>query len=279
MRLPVLPNISTKDGTSNKNSRLVNVLADIGSKNIAQVRPGLVANDTYSGLGSGLTVFDGRLLLAFGDTIYGDGLDSYPWDLDSDPWASGTTYTYGDSVWYLGALWFSTAGSNTGNTPGTGTSWARSYEDPPWDSGTSYSIGDVVSLGGVVYYSYQEGNTNNMPSGSSELWKTTPPGVSRYYGSGAGYDAAPVDGTGPTCASKEAALSAWYAERTARSCATSSAATGWSWFELPYGAVGNPGIGGSVVVQFTAWVNGSPRNCTNKINAGLIDACTLHRTA
>lgn len=280
MRLPVTPQVSTKDGTSNKNARLTNCLKEAKkSGDKAVIRPGLVLSDTYSGLGNGLIEFDGRLLVVYDDTVTDVVEDSFPWPLDSDPWASGTTYNFGDAVWYNGAMWFSTEGSNTGNTPGTGTEWARSYETPVYSESETYEIGDPVTYNGVTYYSYQDGNTANTPSGSSELWKTTPPGVSRYYGFGGGYDAAPVDGTGPTCASKEAALTAWYAERTARSCATSSAATGWSWLALPYGAVGSPGIGGSVIVQFTAWVNGSPRNCTNQINAGLIDSCQLRRTA
>ncbi len=283
MRLPITPQISTKDGGSNKNARLTNCLKEVkksGEK--AVVRPGLVLSDTYAGLGNGLIPFDGRLLVVFDDTVTDVEEDSFPWPLDSDPWGAAVLYNAGDAVWLNGDMWFSTIGSNVGNTPGTGGFWSRSYKtpvEPPWDSGTSYDIGDSVSYVGITYYSYQDGNTNNTPSGSSELWKTSPPGVSRYYGSGVGYDAAPVDGTGPTCASKEAALAAWYAERTARSCATSSAATAWSWLALPYGAVGSPGIGGSVMVEFTAWANGSPRNCTNQINVGLIPACTLFRTA
>lgn len=280
MRLPVTHQVSTKDGTSNKNARLTNCLKESKqSGDKAVIRPGLVLSDTYAGLGNGLIPFDGRLLVIFDDTVTDVEEDSFPWPLDSNPWGATVLYTYGDAVWYNGAMWFSTEDGNTGNTPGTGAEWARSYETPVYDAGTTYAIGDIVSYDGVTYFSYQAGNIGNTPSGSSVLWKTTPPGTERYYGFGGGYDAAPVDGTGPTCASKDAALAAWYAERTARSCATSSAATGWSWLALPYGAVGSPGIGGSTNVSFTAWVNGSPRNCTNQINAGLIPSCTLFRTA
>lgn len=280
MRLSLTPSVSTKDGTSNRNARLTNCLKEskkTGDK--AVIRPGLGLNDTFSGIGNGLIPFDGRLLVIYGDTVSDTGLETLPWPLDSDPWDAGTTYDIGDTVWYGDVLWFSARNSNTGNTPGTGGYWNKSSSADTYDPFDSYDIGDPVVSEGTPYYSWSNGNTGNTPSSNPELWKTTPPGTDRYYGSGGGYDAAPVDSTGPTGASKEAALLSWYAERTARSCATSSASTGWSWLALPYGSVGSPGIGSSVVVQFTAWVNGLPRNCTNQVNAGLIDACELHRTA
>lgn len=276
MRLPVLPNISTKDGTSNKNSRLVNVLADIGSKNIAQVRPGLVANDTYSGLGSGLTVFDGRLLLAYGDVIYGDGLDSYPWDLDSDPWASGTTYTYGDSVLYLGSLWFSTAGSNTGNTPGAGSAyWATSYEMPEWDSGTTYALGDPVTYGGVTYYSMGPSNTGNNPS-STPMWSTSAPGVSRYRGYVTPLGLTGAGNPGAECASPDAAAFSAYSTATAMiSCATKFWMT-WLWYTY-VGVVYRPGFG--YFIRLNQWVDASPGDCSGlPVDFGIIDGGTVQQT-
>ena len=71
MRLPVVGNISTKDGASNKNARMVNVLAEEKKdKTIAAVRPGLNQLATGSGDGNNLVCFDGELI-----NIYGQGIN------------------------------------------------------------------------------------------------------------------------------------------------------------------------------------------------------------
>jgi hypothetical protein len=70
MRLPLAGNISTKDGASNKNARMVNVLAEEKQgKTIAAVRPGLNAYATASGNGNGLMCFGGELVSVFGANI------------------------------------------------------------------------------------------------------------------------------------------------------------------------------------------------------------------
>lgn len=183
MRLPITPQISTKDGVSAKNARLTNCLKEVkktGEK--AVVRPGLVLSDTYAGLGNGLIEFDGRLLVVYDDTVTDVEEDSFPWPLDSDPWASGTTYDFGDAVWYNGNMWFSTEGSNTGNTPGSGTEWERSYEIPEWDSGTTYTVGEPVRSGGVTYYLYASSSTNQTPASNPTLWRTTAPNLNLTMG-------------------------------------------------------------------------------------------------
>lgn len=71
MRLPVIGNISTKDGATNKNARLTNMLAE-QKKNgttLATVRPGLNTVASTSGNGNGLVCFGGELVNVFGATL------------------------------------------------------------------------------------------------------------------------------------------------------------------------------------------------------------------
>jgi len=71
MRLPVVGNISTKDGASNKNARMTNVLAEEKQgKTFAAVRPGLNQLATGSGNGNNLVCFGGELVNIYGNTVY-----------------------------------------------------------------------------------------------------------------------------------------------------------------------------------------------------------------
>lgn len=280
MRLPVLPQISTKDGTSNKNARLTNVLKDPRKGGeMAEVRPGLVASDTYSGLGNGLIPFDGRLLVIYDDTVTDIKEDSFPWPLDSDPWASGTTYGFGDAVWYLGSLWFSTSGSNTGNTPASGSSyWERSYETPEWDSGSTYAIGDPVTYGGVTYYSLSPSNTNNNPA-SSPQWSTSAPGASRYRVNVNLIAALNATTPGPECASKEAAASAWFGTATTfKSCATKAMGT---YNYVTYSGIEERNVFGTptTFVRVNQWTDPEPRDCSGtQVDSGIIDGGKVAQT-
>ncbi len=67
MRLPITPQLSTKDGVANKNARLTNVLRE---KDKAVVRPGLSLVLDYAGVGSGLVPFNDHLIGLFDDTVY-----------------------------------------------------------------------------------------------------------------------------------------------------------------------------------------------------------------
>ena len=70
MRLPVTPQISTKDGVSAKNARLTNCLKESkkgGDK--AVVRPGLVLDAQASGVWHGLVVFNHELVSVYGATL------------------------------------------------------------------------------------------------------------------------------------------------------------------------------------------------------------------
>lgn len=71
MRLPVIGNISTKDGATNKNARLTNMLAE-QKKNgttLATVRPGLNKAAETTGNGNGIVCFGGTLVNVFGATL------------------------------------------------------------------------------------------------------------------------------------------------------------------------------------------------------------------
>ena len=70
MRLPVIPNVSTKDGLSNKNARLTNCLKETTKRgDKAVIRPGLVLDAEASGVGHGLVVFDNQLVSVYGSTL------------------------------------------------------------------------------------------------------------------------------------------------------------------------------------------------------------------
>lgn len=70
MRLPVVPQISTKNGTSNKNARLTNCLKESKkSGDKAVIRPGLVLDAQASGVGNGLVVFNNELVSVYGATL------------------------------------------------------------------------------------------------------------------------------------------------------------------------------------------------------------------
>lgn len=70
MRLPVTPQISTKDGVSNKNARMTNVLKETrATGELACVRPGLSLDAQASGVGGGLVVFNNELVSVYGTTL------------------------------------------------------------------------------------------------------------------------------------------------------------------------------------------------------------------
>ena len=279
MRLPVVPQISTKDGVSNKNARLTNCLKESKSGgDKAVIRPGLELSDTYAGLGNGLIVFDGRLLVVYDDTVTDVVEDSFPWPLDSDPWSAAVLYNYGDAVWYNGAMWFSTEGSNTGNTPGTGTEWARSYETPEWDEDATYAIGDPVTYGGVTYYSMVPSNTGQNPS-TSPQWSTTAPTTSRYRVNVKLIGALNATTPGPECASEAAAASAWFGTATTfKSCATKAGGTN-NW--VSYAGVETRNVFGTptTFVRVTQFSDPTPFDCSGTpFNGGTIDGGKVAQT-
>ncbi len=70
MRLPVVSQISTKDGVSAKNARLTNCLKETTKRgDMAVIRPGLVTQAEATGVGGGLVVFDNKLVSVYGSTF------------------------------------------------------------------------------------------------------------------------------------------------------------------------------------------------------------------
>jgi hypothetical protein len=104
MRLPVVPQISTKDGVSNKNARLTNCLKESkkgGDK--AVVRPGLVLDAQASGVGHGLVVFNNELVSVYGATLgFGviEGTDGWSAYFDVTT-TTPEDICYGNSLFYI----------------------------------------------------------------------------------------------------------------------------------------------------------------------------------
>ena len=267
MRLPVVPQISTKDGTSNKNARLTNCLKESkqgGEK--AVVRPGLETSDTYSGIGNGLIPFDGRLLVIYDDTVYDTEEDlTLPFPLDSDPWDAGTTYGIGDTVWYGDVLWFSDSSGNIGNTPGTG-GWSPSSSTDTYEESVTYAIGDSVSYGGTTYYSYTPVTLGQTP-GTNDYWSTTPPTSSRFRGTCPGFSA------GEDCASYgSAGAVAWTKVTTGYSCATKYPGT-YNW-RVYVETVFRPGFG--YFIRAHQYSDNPPYDCTGgTTDLGIADFGTV----
>lgn len=70
MRLPLVPQLSTKDGISNKNARLTNVLKESSSSGEkAVVRPGVNLLATTTGNGRGLVAFNNELVSVYGANL------------------------------------------------------------------------------------------------------------------------------------------------------------------------------------------------------------------
>lgn len=71
MKMPLVAAIDTRDGETNKDSRMTNVLLELdGDTPLSTLRPGLDLQLTSSGNAGGLTAFDGQLISVFGTTLY-----------------------------------------------------------------------------------------------------------------------------------------------------------------------------------------------------------------
>lgn len=75
MRLPVVVELDSRDGVSNKDARLTNTLKESDEGvTLAVLRPGVSAIATATGNGSGVIAFDGTLISVFGTVLgYGEG--------------------------------------------------------------------------------------------------------------------------------------------------------------------------------------------------------------
>jgi hypothetical protein len=70
VRLPLASEIDSRDGTSNKDERLTNVLQESDEGVVfAALRPGLATIATASGAGGGVVNFNDVLITVFGTTL------------------------------------------------------------------------------------------------------------------------------------------------------------------------------------------------------------------
>lgn len=70
MRLPLVSDIDSRDGGSNKDERLTNVLSEMDEGVVlACVRPGLATIATASGAGGGAVNYNDVLITVFGTTL------------------------------------------------------------------------------------------------------------------------------------------------------------------------------------------------------------------
>lgn len=69
MRIPLVTEVDSRDGSSNKDERLTNMLAEQDSEVMACVRPGLNTLLASSGDGNGLMCFNGQIMHVFGTAL------------------------------------------------------------------------------------------------------------------------------------------------------------------------------------------------------------------
>ena len=70
MRLPLVPDIDSRDGSSDKDERLTNVLSESDEGvTLAVVRPGLSTVATATGAGGGEVNFNDVLITVYGTTL------------------------------------------------------------------------------------------------------------------------------------------------------------------------------------------------------------------
>jgi hypothetical protein len=69
MRIPLIQDADSRDGSSNKDERLTNVLVEQDSVMLACVRPGLNTISANSGAGNGVVCFSGALISVFGTAL------------------------------------------------------------------------------------------------------------------------------------------------------------------------------------------------------------------
>lgn len=149
MRIPLITPLASRNGTVEKDEKLVNCYGEQDA----------VTKETRVIKRAGLD--EGNAVLT-GPDIYGQGLFNY-----DGYWFA----ILGDTVfWY--DINFTWGGQQAFGSVGF------------WSSGDTYDIGDAVYYDGVKYYSYSDSNTGTDPGTNPLLWGTTPPPATRYYGAG-----------------------------------------------------------------------------------------------
>jgi len=180
MRIPVSGNISTKDGSSNKNARMTNMLAEEKQgKSFAAVRPGLSQVAIGSGDGNGLVCFNSELVSIYGNNVYAQvqrftgGLEQINVDLPIG--YVGQSVSKGDGIFCIvcgGAIKTSYVSSD-GETWNTGT--LPSISGNPSFSATGY--GDSL----FITFAYNKSECATSTDGLSWTQRTLP--ISGYWGS------------------------------------------------------------------------------------------------
>jgi len=152
MRVPLITPLAARDGTVEKDERLVNCFGeqDIETKTTMVIKRAgidegdavISGNDIY---GQGLFNYDGYLFMMFGDVL---GFWVYV--------GGGTMYGGGGGTYF-------------------NESMTQDY-----DAGTTYDIGDAVIHNGQKLYSQMDGNIGNATT--TDVWDENEPGVARYKG-------------------------------------------------------------------------------------------------
>jgi hypothetical protein len=170
MRLPVTPQISTKDGVSAKNARLTNCLKESkkgGDK--AVVRPGLVLDAQASGVGHGLVVFNNELVSVYGATLgFGveEGSDGGWTNTVAGLSGNGETVTYGNSMFYIldNAQQIYTT-TNGVDVVERGTTGVANTVTLAGNLAAGNSLVCYIPGNGNVYWSDDDGDTWNTEAG------------------------------------------------------------------------------------------------------------------
>lgn len=151
MRIPLITPLASRNGTVEKDERLVNCYGE----------QDVVTKETRVIKRAGIDEGDAMLT---GPDIYGQGIFNY----------DGYVFAVMNDV--LG-YWIYVGGSGPG---GGGGGTYISFGVPEWDAGTTYNIGNAVFYNGNVYYSHSNNNTGNVPT--TPVWSTSQPGTSTYQG-------------------------------------------------------------------------------------------------
>ena len=155
MRYPLITPLASRDGTVDKDERLVNCFGeqDDETKETRVIkRAGIDEGDAVIG----------------GNDIYGQGVFSY----------GGYLFAMIDDI--LGYWVYVSGGTMYGSGGGGGGTYFNESFIQDYDVSTTYDIGDAVIQYGQKLYSQMNGNVGNATT--TDVWDESEPGLSRYKG-------------------------------------------------------------------------------------------------